>query len=135
MHLHEMPFRRCDGHGCGGFGDSRGARKHKGVDLACRPGTAVNSPVSGRVTKLGYPYGDDLSFRYVEISTNGYRYRVFYVEPTVSEGDEVSRDSFIGKSQSLDGRYSGITEHVHFEVMNPAGEIVDPTPIIFAQQR
>lgn len=134
MHLHEMSFRRCDGHGCGGFGDSRGSRKHNGVDMACRPGSDVCSPVSGKVTKLGFPYGDDLSFRYVEVSTHGYRYRMFYVEPCVSVGDEVTRDTVIGKAQALGGRYAGITEHVHFEVMNSRDDFIDPTPIILAQQ-
>ncbi len=134
MHLSEMSFRRCDGHGCGGFGDSRGSRKHNGVDMACQPDTQVHSPVSGTVTKLGYPYGDDLSFRYVEVSNQGYRFRVFYVEPCVDVGQEVTRNTVLGTSQKLGRRYSKITEHVHFEVIGPKGEYIDPTPVILSQQ-
>ena len=134
MQLFELAFRRCYGHGCGGFGDSRGSRKHNGVDLICQAGARVRSPVSGRVTKLGYCYADDLNFRYVEVSSHGYRFRIFYVEPLVAVGDEVSRKTNIGVVQSIASRYQGITPHVHFELMNAGGEFIDPTPVILAQQ-
>ncbi|MGP4843330.1 M23 family metallopeptidase [Marinobacter sp. 1Y8] len=132
MQLCEMMFRKCDGHGCGHFGASRGQRKHMGIDLACVPGTAVCSPVRGVVTKLGYPYGDDLAYRYVEVSTQGYQYRVFYVDPVVAVGDQVNVETVIGRSQRLGARYQAITEHVHFEVKDPDGGFVDPTPIILS---
>jgi len=134
MHISNMSERKCDGHGCGHFGAPRGSRKHAGVDLACSPGAQVCSPIAGKVTKVGYPYGDDLSFRYVEVSTGGYRFRVFYVEPSVAVGDEVSSSTVIGRSQRLGRRYQGITEHVHFEIKNSEGEFVDPTPVMIALQ-
>jgi hypothetical protein len=47
-----------------------------------RLGQDVLAATGGRVTNVGYPYGDDLSFRYVEITTNdGYVVREFYVQP------------------------------------------------------
>ncbi|WP_138436349.1 M23 family metallopeptidase [Marinobacter shengliensis] len=134
MHLHEMSERKCDGHGCGHFGASRGTRKHQGIDLNCKPMTTVCSPVAGTVTKIGYPYGDDLSYRYVEISSQGYAFRVFYVDPMVTRGQQVSKSTPIGKAQDLGTRYSGITNHVHLEIKNAAGEFIDPTPVVLAQR-
>ena len=134
MHLHEMSERKCDGHGCGHYGASRGTRTHKGVDLNCRPRTLVYSPVAGTVTKLGYPYADDLSYRYVEISENGYAFRVFYVDPLVEQGQKVGKASIIGEAQDLRSRYSGITCHVHLEIKNADGEFIDPTPVMLAQR-
>lgn len=133
MHLHEMSERQCDGHGCGHYGASRGTRKHHGVDLKCAPKTLVYSPIAGTVTKIGYPYGDDLSFRYVEISDRGYAFRVFYVDPLVEQGQKVSRKTIIGEAQDLRPRYQGITPHVHLEIKNGDGEFIDPTPVILAQ--
>lgn len=134
MHLHEMSERKCDGHGCGHFGASRGTRKHHGIDLACKPLTLVFSPVAGTVTKLGYAYSDDLSYRYVEISDQGYRFRVFYVEPMVEQGQKVSKNTIIGEAQDLRDRYSGITPHLHLEIKNADGEFIDPTPVMLAQR-
>lgn len=134
MHLHEMSERRCDGHGCGHYGASRGTRTHKGVDLNCKPKTLVYSPVAGTVTKIGYPYSDDLSYRYVEISEQGYAFRVFYVDPLVEKGQKVSKTTIIGEAQDLRDRYSGIQNHVHFEIKNADGDYIDPTPVMLAQR-
>lgn len=133
MHLHEMSERKCDGHGCGHYGARRGTRTHKGIDLVCRPLEPVFSPIAGTVTKVGYPYGDDLSYRYVEISDHGYAFRVFYVEPQVEQGQQVSKGSVIGEAQDLRTRYQGITPHVHLEIKNSDGEFIDPTPVILVQ--
>ncbi len=134
MHLHEMSERKCDGYGCGHFGASRGSRPHNGVDLACPPKTLVYSPIAGTVTKVGYPYGDDLSYRYLEISENGYKFRVFYVSPVVKVGQKVSKATIIGEAQGLTRRYSGITPHLHLEIKNADGDFIDPTPVMLAQR-
>ena len=86
------------------------------------------------MTKLGYTYRDDLSFRYVEISDQGYQFRVFYVDPAVEQGQKVSKHSIIGEAQDLRDRYSGITPHVHFEIKNSDGDFIDPTPVMLAQR-
>ena len=136
MNIFKLPLRKCDDQGCGHFGASRGSRRHSGIDIAVAPGTPINSPVDGVVTKLGWPYGSPSKshIRYVEITKGGYKYRVFYVDPQVGLGDHVSLDTVIGHSQKLGGFYRGITEHVHFEVKNPEGKKVDPTPIYHAMQ-
>ena len=121
------PKRGTDNWGSGEFGAPRGDRKHRGIDYAALPGSLVLSPVTGTVTKLGYPYSDDLEFRYVQItSEDGADHRVFYVDPNVKVGDRVFQGrSVIGEAQDLTGRYPGITPHVHYEIkLN--GSYIDP---------
>jgi len=121
------PMRQRDQYGAGYFGAPRGERAHNGIDYACAPGSSVLACESGKVTKLGYPYGDDLSYRYVEITDDqGCRARYFYVEPTAAEDEQVTAGDVIGLSQSLDRRYPGITEHVHFEVIHREFGFIDP---------
>lgn len=128
-----LPIRTLDAYGEGIYGASRGDRTHKGVDLACYPGTDICPIYAGKVTKLGFPYKDDLTFRYVEVTVPlGLRMRFFYVDPQVEVGDSVRAETIIGRSQDLSKRYpKGITNHVHFEVKNSKGEYIDPTPFIF----
>jgi len=65
--------RRNDPTGHGDYGTSRGTKKHRGFDLNGKPGTNIYAPFSGFITKIGYPYSFDLSFRYVEITNDTYR--------------------------------------------------------------
>jgi len=121
-------MRRPDPHGAGHFGASRGSRTHNGIDYACWPGSAVLSVECGTVTKLGYPYGDDLGFRYVEVTDDeGCRARYFYVEPAVEQGHEIHTGDILGYSQKLGDRYPGITEHVHVELIHPEYGFIDPS--------
>ena len=126
MKLSELKRRGSDGFGSGHFGASRGPRTHNGVDLLAGTGEDIDSPVVGTITKLGYPYGDDLSYQYVQISVEDYDFRVFYVEPSVKVGDEVTADTVIGVVQHLGSRYHGIPNHVHFEIKKD-GDYLDPT--------
>jgi len=91
---------------------------HNGIDFSCHPRTKILAPVSGLITKLGYPYGDDLTYRYVQIEDDEKdNHRVFYVNPTVSVGGFVEEGvTVIGVAQDLTTRYSGITNHVHYEI-------------------
>ena len=132
MNLYSFPFRKCDAQGCGHYGAPRGGRIHRGVDLACEAKTPVGSPVRGVVTKLGWPYVGNMDIRYVQVSSEEYRFRVMYVSPTVAVGDTVEIGDILGASQSLKHLYPGITDHVHLEVKDPDGKYVDPTPIVLA---
>lgn len=134
MNLYELKQRECDTQGCGHWGASRGSRRHNGVDLECNIGTSINAPISGKVTKLGFPYGasDKLHLRYVEIESSDYFFRVFYVDPAVKVGDEVALDTVIGHSQELGCFFPGITEHVHFEIKDKHENYVDPNPFLIA---
>ncbi len=131
--------REPDAYGAGYFGAPRGSRTHNGVDYACAPGSVILSPVDGVVSKLGYPYSDDLSFKYVEVTTeDDMRVRLFYVEPSVTTGDQVyAATSVLGSSQKLGDRYgkddrhaSAITEHVHIEVKNADGGFIHPAGVL-----
>ena len=120
--------RGVDLFGSGAFHASRGRRTHNGIDIKCMAGNKACSNVAGVVTKLGYPYGDDLSYRYIEITDdNANRVRFFYVEPTVVNGQIIEVDDVIGVSQDLGRRYGGITNHVHLEVKQIDGSFVDPS--------
>lgn len=118
--------RKTDSYGSGAFMASRGSRSHKGIDYACWPGSLIQSPISGQVTKLGYAYADDLSYRYVEITDDKQaRHRFFYVSPQVIDGQMVEKGDYIGQCQDIAERYNkgGMTPHCHYEIL------VDNVPV------
>lgn len=119
--------RGTDRWGQGHFGAPRGDRKHEGVDYALPIGATVLALTAGRVTRTGYAYGDDMSYRYVEMTDrHQHRLRYFYVDPTVKVNDNVLPGDPLGRVQDLTRRYAGITPHVHFEVYEPGGDRIDP---------
>ena len=121
------PQRTTDKHGSGAWGAPRSYGKHNGVDLACLPETIVHSATVGMITKLGYMYADDLSYRYVELITPlEYKIRYGYVEPCVGLGDHISVDQPIGAAQDIGRRYEGITPHIHLTVKSPSGSYINP---------
>ena len=136
MKLYELDIRGCDSQGCGHFGASRGTRKHNGIDLVCIPGDEIQSPVNGRVTKIGWPYADKdkRHIRYAQVECSDYSFRIFYIKPMVEVGQLVSTNSVLGFSQELGGLYPGITEHCHFEIKDKNGVYVDPTPVLIAMR-
>jgi murein DD-endopeptidase MepM/ murein hydrolase activator NlpD len=125
-----------DAFGSGEFGASRdgGLRRHEGVDVASIPGQVVEAPIAGYVSKIGFAYPNS-PLRFVEITNGhtGYKARVFYVGPSVFPGERLSLGQTIGRASSLQGRYAGITDHVHLEVMAPGGRHVDPAGLIPVQ--
>ncbi len=131
MILAILPKRGTDDWGSGEFGASRGSRLHNGRDYACYEFTVICSLTDGIVTKLGYPYGDDLSYRYVEITDNeGFRHRYFYVSPSVEVGEQCRRGDMIGLSQNISKRYNDpkkgpMKNHMHYEIMN-GSRYIDP---------
>jgi len=127
--------RGCDDYGCGHFGASRGSRKHIGIDFVSEPGQLVTSDVAGKVTKLGYPYGDDLSFRYVQVTTDqNVDCRYFYCQPSVAVSDIVKVGNVIGKAQDIAARYTKgkMTNHIHFEVKRD-GHALNPVDFLRKQ--
>ncbi len=138
--------RGCDrpGLGCGNYGASRdgGARSHAGADYIATPGQDVVAAAEGTVTKVGYPYSDDLSYRYIAIeTTDGHVVRQLYVDPAngIAPGSTVSAGQSLGTYRQLGTRYPGITEHVHVDIWvnngtaspwNTGATNVDPTTLI-----
>jgi len=131
------PVRACDDYGCGAFGSRRdaGERSHEGVDFDAVAGQAVRAPLSGFVTKVGLAYLDDAQLKFVEITNPALRYvaRVFYVEPSVVEGQAVRLGEQIGQAHSLQQRYPGITNHVHLEIAREGQSRIDATRLIVAR--
>lgn len=129
--------RAHDAFGSGAYGASRdgGHREHEGVDYTAEAGQTVVAPISGYVSRIGYAYGDDPNFRYVEIINPALRYqaRVFYVDPDVEVGQAVHVGSPIGAVRSLQGRYAGITDHVHLEIEGAGHGRMDATRLIAAR--
>ena len=120
------PVRQQDPHGAGHYGAPRSGRLHRGIDFAAYPRSKVLSLTHGTVTKLGYPYDGDMFYRYVEVTLDGNRFRYFYLKPLVAVGDVIEPLSVLGEVQDLTTRYAGITPHYHFEIINPAGDHIDP---------
>ncbi|KQY31075.1 peptidase M23 [Caulobacter sp. Root487D2Y] len=123
-----------DEFGDGQFGARRdgGAREHEGVDYVAQAGQDVQAPISGYVTKIGYAYAGSSDLKFVEISNPalGYVARAFYVTPGVEVGQTVRLGETIGRVESLQRHYPGITNHVHLEVMEPGGERVNAAALI-----
>ena len=127
----ELPLRTPDKWGEGHFGASRGDRTHNGTDYECAVGSEIQSPCNGEVTKLGYVYSDDLSFRYVQITdAKGRRHRCMYTEPTVRLHAQVQVGYKIGVLQDLDVRYRDISPHVHYEIIDTDGNYINPEEFI-----
>lgn len=126
--LAALPLRAFDAYGFGHYLAPRGIdREHNGVDLSCYPGTVIIPQIDGQVTKLGYCYSDDLSYRYVQVSdADGNRHRYFYVEPWLELGAMVyANQTPIGDAQDIADRYppkrcgGRMINHIHYEVMHP----------------
>ena len=117
-----------DCHGYGHFGAPRGGRMHNGIDVLAYPNQEVVALSDGLVTKIGYAYSDDLSYRYVQVEVGPYNQRYFYVDPNgfVGVGDKVKCGDVLGVVQDLCCRYGGIESHIHFEVKDSKGGVIDP---------
>lgn len=121
------PPRGIDTYGSGAYLAARGARRHNGIDFKAAEGSIVHPMSRGEVTKLGWCYNDDPSYRYVQVTDMaGYRVRYFYVSPSVKLGDKVDTDTKLGTVQDLTTRYKTITPHVHLEVKDLQGQFMDP---------
>ena len=129
-----LPVRTCDDYGCGNFGAVRdaGERRHEGVDFDARAGQAIDAPISGFVSKIGLAYPGDQRFHYIQITNPALHYqaRVFYVDPSVHEGQAIHVGQAIGRDRSLQRRYPGITNLVHLEIERIGGRKLDPTRFI-----
>lgn len=131
--------RGCDDYGCGSFDAERdaGRRHHEGVDFDATPRQAVEAPISGFVSRIGFAYPGDHRYRFVEIENPALHYeaRVFYVDPSVHEGQAIHVGQPIGRDHSLEPRYPGITNHVHLEIERLGGRHLDATRFITEQMQ
>jgi len=128
----EHPKLRNDAGGKGHFGASRsgGTRAHKGIDIATTVDQKVFSPISGKITKIGWA---NATHRYVEVSgvtvlkdMNGKMYpgedctvRVMYIKPSVEKDKLIEKGALIGKADDLhrNKQYpKTVGQHVHVEI-------------------
>lgn len=129
--LKKVILRGNDPTGHGYYGAKRGNRKHKGLDLKSEKKEDVFSLIDGVVTKIGFPYANNLTFRYVEITNDIYRIRVMYIFPkNISVGDRIFKGDLIGQAQDISSYWnSKMINHIHIEVYKN-GLITDPEPLI-----
>ncbi len=132
--LKKIELRGNDPTGHGYYGAKRGNRKHKGLDLVAKPLTPVYSPISGVITKIGYPYSGNLHFRYIEITNDTYRVRIMYCQPkNISLRRRIFEGDKIGEVQDIAGHWdSRMKNHIHFEVYKH-GLLTDPEPLIICK--
>lgn len=123
-------LRGCDPLGCGSFGASRGSRSHNGIDIVATPGQDIFSPINGKVTRVAYPYSDDLSYTGLEIVNDNYKVKMFYLSPTIVIGKTVKAGEKIGIAQNISVKHGeAMVNHVHFEVRNSANQLINPTDL------
>ncbi|HUD34264.1 MAG TPA: hypothetical protein VMR43_14820 [Variovorax sp.] len=119
--------RNRDAHGSGQFGESRGNRKHKGLDVVANVGEMIFSPIEGTIVREAFPYKDDPSVRGVVIqgtgTWEGYEVKVFYAQGLVCGA--VLPGQHIAFAQDLTKKYLGITNHIHVEV-RLKGKVIAP---------
>ena len=125
-------IRTQDNHGSGHFGASRdnGKRKHAGIDIVALPNEPIYSPINGVVTRHPFPYGNDLKFKGIEIKDKDLVIKIFYLNPTITQGTSVKKGQIIGYAQDLTNKYKGITNHVHLEVKDKLGKLINPETLI-----
>ena len=116
---------RNDVKGMGSYGTSRGDRIHEGTDYLCTPGQSVVAPISGKVTRLAYPY-NDRSYGGLVIQGSSLAIKLFYIQPNSGiVGREVKQGEAIATAQDISERYSiGMKPHVHLEITSLNPEIL-----------
>lgn len=129
--LKKIKLRGNDPTGHGYFGAKRGNRKHKGLDLVTKPREDVFSPINGVITKLGYPYANNLDFRYVEITNDIYRVRIMYCKPiNIYVHQRIFEGQKIGEAQDIASYWNPkMKNHIHLEVYKH-GLLTDPEPLV-----
>jgi murein DD-endopeptidase MepM/ murein hydrolase activator NlpD len=119
------PIRQNDAWGDGYFGASRGNRPHLGVDYVVNEGEVVYAPCDMDSFNVSYPYSFDANDNYIltgarfNTKINGVNFdgRMWYFTPySHLFGRDISKGTPIGVAQTLQHRYAGITDHLHFQL-------------------
>lgn len=119
------PIRQSDAWGDGYFGASRGDRPHLGVDYVVNEGEVVYAPCDMDSFNLSYPYSFGTNDTYIlkgarfTTKINGVNFdgRLWYFTPySHLFGRDILKGTPIGVAQTLQHRYAGITDHLHFQL-------------------
>lgn len=129
--LDEIILRGNDPTGHGYYGAKRGNRKHKGLDVVAEPNEEVYSLIDGVVTKIGYPYKGNFTFRYIDVTNDTYRARIMYIFPkNISLGDRIFKGQVIGEAQNISAHWNPrMLNHIHIEIYKN-GLLTDPEPLL-----
>lgn len=128
-------LRKIDAEGAGGFRAPRGDHWHEGLDVAGEPGDDGLSPIDGKIERLSYPYGNTgpNAMRSVHIKGTGVyqgiRCKLYYVDPSVSVRQRVTRGQRLGTVQNVAAYHNAedrMVNHIHMEVWLA----VDPGPML-----
>jgi hypothetical protein len=127
MNVHAIMHqsRGLDVWGDGAFAASRGGRLHIGRDYRYAVGEGFETPMAGKVMRIGYPYASHPEYRLIELLTDERTilWRFFYLDPApgIKQNAQVTAGQLIGYAQNLSKKYeAGMTNHIHVEC------IVDP---------
>jgi murein DD-endopeptidase MepM/ murein hydrolase activator NlpD len=118
------PLRGIDSAGNGAFGARRGSRVHRGTDIQVIPGSLLLSLTPGLLSRQGYAYSNDLTYRILDLLIGDYiTVRYFYAtldDQGAKIGDMVKAGDVIGRCQDITQRFpnSGMLPHIHLEVYN-----------------
>ncbi|MGA1744596.1 MAG: peptidoglycan-binding protein [Ilumatobacteraceae bacterium] len=111
--------------------ESRGSRRHEGVDIVAPRGNLIYAVVDGTITKV---YNNaSLTGNGVRLTTSDGTY-FFYahldtIAPNIAVGTAVRAGQILGTNGSTGNT---TTPHLHFEVHPRGGAAIDPTPIVAA---
>lgn len=124
-------IRGCNSSGCGAFGATRYNRVHNGIDILAESGSNITAPFNGTLIRKGYRvYSDSKpALLGIEIkSDSNYTSKLFYVTTSLPIGYRFQAGDVIAKVQNMKQYYSSeMPNHVHKELRNPNGNLVDFT--------
>ena len=99
---------------------------HKGIDISAAPGTNILAIKDGTVVESGF--GEKSGYYVVIQHADGSRSRYLHMQAQgIAKGTAVKGGQVIGQVGAT-GNVTGA--HLHFELYNPKGEIVDPGPYL-----
>jgi peptidase M23-like protein len=122
------PFQLSQGFGVPNAGTPTHER-HTGIDIAEPRGTAVRPTARGRVTRI---FRDPIGGIQEDVQLAGGYDEIFahLDETSARVGQDVTPNDVIGRSGAT-GAVTGA--HLHFEVHDPQGRVVDPVPFLQSQ--
>jgi murein DD-endopeptidase MepM/ murein hydrolase activator NlpD len=123
----------------GVFGALRHNRKHKGADFYGKRGDPVRAPFSGKIVEIGW-LSDGHGYGIVIQDCRGYKIRFAHFNEDSSEaygfkkGDIACKGNIVGNVGSSGKTSSTKTStkdsikapHLHVEVEDPNGNLIDP---------
>jgi murein DD-endopeptidase MepM/ murein hydrolase activator NlpD len=107
-----------------------GGRQHRGLDFAVEIGTPTSSLVYGVVKTANVTggYGNRVEI----VGDDGYTYHYAHLDSfAVVPGQRVAPGQVIARTGNT-GVGSG--PHLHFDIMDPNGKVIDPTPFLATRQ-